>query len=47
MFVKLNISCSEPTGSKTGIVAVTLEEADPGIDCGGDSGYDPGPPEGP
>lgn len=47
IFVKLNISCSEPTGPKTGIIAVTLERADNAIDCGGDSGYDPGPPEGP
>ena len=39
---ELNVSCSEDEGDKYGLLAVTFTPAVPAIDCGGDSGYDPG-----
>jgi hypothetical protein len=40
--VELNASCVEDLGDKRGLLAVTFEEANIVIDCGGDSGFDPG-----
>ena len=39
---ELVVSCSEPLGAAYGVVGLTFETADVAIDCGGDSGYDPG-----
>ena len=39
---ELVVACEEEEGEKNGVVGLTFETADIAVDCGGDSGFDPG-----